>query len=158
MSVHRGKAKPELRAPSPKMDPERDIGSTPQGAIPKPFINIKFHGSPFANGGRGNLWPNCRVEVSGKTEGFGHEESSIGVSDRCHHRCHCLGGPVTSSGLAGWLGSRSRGRTNCWRGDRWHSLQCLCVWPWLRLLWRTGLRLLWRLCPRLLRRVRPSVL
>ena len=46
MSVHRGKAKPELRAPSPKMDPERDIGSTPQGAIPKPFINIKFHGSP----------------------------------------------------------------------------------------------------------------
>ena len=51
------------------MDPERDIGSTPQGAIPKPFINIKFHGSPFANGGRGNLWPNCRVEVPGKTEG-----------------------------------------------------------------------------------------
>jgi len=44
------------------------------------------------------------VEVPGKTGGFGHEESSIGVSDRCHHRCHCLGGPVTSSSLAGRRG------------------------------------------------------
>jgi hypothetical protein len=94
-------------------------------------------------------------------KGFGHEKSSISVSDRCHHRCHCLGDTITSSGVAGrlgWLGCRSRRRTNCWGGDRRNSVQRLRLWPRLWLLRRTGVRLLWRLCPRLLRRVRPSVL
>jgi hypothetical protein len=94
-------------------------------------------------------------------KGFGHEKSSISVSDRCHHRSHCLGDTITSSRVAGrlgWLGCRSRRRTNCWRGDRWNSVQRLRLWPRLWLLRRAGVRLLWRLCPRLLRRVRPSVL
>src|ERR1700688_3603413 len=97
----------------------------------------------------------------GANGGFGNEESSIGVSDRGHHRCLCLGGPVTSSSVARWwlgLGWWTRGRTN-WSGGDWgHSLQRLRLWTRLRLLWRTGLRLLWRLCPWVLRRLRPSVL
>jgi hypothetical protein len=119
------------------------------GAPGGPFINIKFHGSPFANGARGRPLPTL-VGVPGTGKGFGHEKSSICVSDRCHHRCHCLGDTITSSSVAGWLGSRPRRRTNCWRGDRWHSVERLRLWP--------GVRLLWRLCPCLLRRVRPSVL
>jgi len=37
-------------------------------SFPKPFINIKFHGSPFANDGRGNLWPDCRLKFREKRE------------------------------------------------------------------------------------------
>jgi hypothetical protein len=34
----------------------------------KPFISIKFHGNPSANGGRGKLSPELPVEVPGTTE------------------------------------------------------------------------------------------
>jgi hypothetical protein len=88
-------------------------------------------------------------------KGFEQEKSSISDSDRCHHRCHCLGDTITSSGVAGWLGSRSRRRTHCRCGDWWNSDHRL--WPGLRLLRRTGVRLLWRVCPCLLWRVRPGV-
>ena len=56
-------------------------------------------------------------------KGFEHEKNSISDSDRCHHRCHCLGDTITSSGVAGWLGSRSRRRTHCRCGDRWNSVE-----------------------------------
>src|SRR5262249_30719973 len=75
-----------------------------------------------------------KVLVPGKWKSFGHEESSIGVSDRSHHGCHCLGNIITSSSVAGRFGWVARGRTDCWRGDRWHSIQRLCVWPRLQLL------------------------
>lgn len=55
------------------------------------------------------------------------------------------------------MGPWSRRRTNCWRGDRWHSVQRVRLWSGLRLLWRTGVRLLWR-TRGLLRRVRPRCL
>ena len=42
--------------------------SGPSTSFPKPFINIKFHGSPFANGGRGKLWPDCRLKFREKRE------------------------------------------------------------------------------------------
>jgi hypothetical protein len=88
-------------------------------------------------------------------KGLRHEKCSICASDRCDSRRHCFGDTITSSSVARWLGSRSRRRTNCWRGDRWHSVQRVRLWPGLRLLWRarllwrTRLRLLWRLCSRL---------
>jgi len=62
------------------MDPERDIGSTPQGAIPKPFINIKFHGSPFANGGRGKLWPDCRLKFREKREASDMKKAALALA------------------------------------------------------------------------------
>src|SRR5262245_20492133 len=109
----------------------------------------------------GKLLPARRVEVRElEWKGFAHEKSSICISYRCHHRCHCLGNIITSSSMAGrlgWVGWRSRRRTDCWRGDRWHCVQRLRLWPGLRLLRRSGIRLLWRLCPRLLRRVCPRV-
>jgi hypothetical protein len=33
-----------------------------------PFINIKFHRGPFSDGGRGKLWPHCRLKFRKKTE------------------------------------------------------------------------------------------
>ena len=101
----------------------------------------------------------------GNWKGFGHDKSSICVSDRCNPRCHCLGDIITCSSVAGWLGPRSRRWINCWRGDRWHSVQRVRLWSGLRLLWwtrvrllrRTKVRLLWRLRP-CLRRIRPSLL
>jgi hypothetical protein len=38
--------------------------------FPKPFINIKFHGSPFARGDRGNPTAGLPVIVPAKTGGF----------------------------------------------------------------------------------------
>ena len=95
-----------------------------------------------------------------------HEKSSICVSDRCDPWCHCLDDTITSSSVERrlGLGPRSRRRTNCWRGDRRHSVQRVRLWPGLRLLWRARVRLLWRLRPCLrrirpcLRRIRPSLL
>ena len=82
-----------------------------------------------------------RVGVPRTWKGFGHEKSSISASDRCHHRYHCLGDTITSSGVArrlGWLACRSHGRTNCWYGDRWNSGRRPRPWPRLLLLPRTG--------------------
>ena len=101
------------------------------------------------------------VEVEGKQEAIGYEESSIGVDDRCHHRCHGLGGPITSSGLARWwlgLGPRTRGWISGSCCGRWHSIKCLRVWAWLRLLWRLRARLLRWLCPSVQLRLRSCLL
>jgi hypothetical protein len=45
----------------------------------------------------------------GKWKGFGHEESSVGVSDGCDRWCHCLGNTITSSRVAGWWGGWGAG-------------------------------------------------
>ena len=88
--------------------------------------------------------PARRVGVPRTWKGFGHEKSSVNANDRCHHRYHCLGDTITSSGAAGrlgWLECRSHGRTNCWYGDRWNSGRRRRPWPRLLLLPRTGRRL-----------------
>lgn len=82
--------------------------------------------------------PARRVGVPRTWKGFGHEKSNTSASDRCHHRYHCLGDTITSSGVAGWLGCRSHGRTNCWYGDRWNSGRRPRPWPRLLLLPRAG--------------------
>ena len=79
-----------------------------------------------------------RVGVPRTWKGFGHEKSSVSASDRYHHRYHCLGDIITSSGVAGWLACRSRRRSNCWYGDRWNSGRRPRPWPRLLLLPRTG--------------------
>jgi hypothetical protein len=91
-----------------------------------------LHGKPL---------PARRVGVPRTWKGFGHEKSSVSASDRCHHRYHCLGDTITSSGVAGrlgWLACRSRRRSNCWYGDRWNSGRRPRPWPRLLLLPRTG--------------------
>jgi hypothetical protein len=90
---------------------------------------------------RGNLLPARRVGVPRTWKGFGHEKSSVSASDRCHHRYHCIGDTITSSGVAGRLGCRSRTRSNCWYGDRWNSGRRPRPWPRLLLLPRTERRL-----------------
>jgi hypothetical protein len=87
---------------------------------------------------RGKPLPARRVGVPRTWKGFGHEKSSVSASDRCHHRYHCLGDIITSSGVAGWLACRSRRRSNCWYGDRWNSGRRPRPWPRLLLLPRTG--------------------
>ena len=81
--------------------------------------------------------PARRVGVPRTWKGFGHEKSSVSASDRCHHRYHCIGDTITSSGVAGRLGCRSRTRSNCWYGDRWNSGRRPRPWPRLLLLPRT---------------------
>jgi len=86
---------------------------------------------------RGKPLPARRVGVPRTWKGFGHENSSISASDRCHHRSHCLGDTITSSGEAGWLACRARRRSNCWYGDRWNSGRRPRPRPRLLLLPRT---------------------
>jgi hypothetical protein len=86
---------------------------------------------------RGKPLPARRVGVPRTWKGFGHEKSSVSASDRCHHRYHCIGDTITSSGVAGRLGCRSRTWSNCWYGDRWNSGRRPRPWPRLLLLPRT---------------------
>jgi len=106
---------------------------------------------------RGKPSPAQRVGVPRTWKGFRHEKSSISASDRCHHRNHCLSDTITSSGVAGRLGCRSHGQTNCWCRDRWNRGRRPRPWPRLLFLPRTGRRLpcRWILRPLVLR---PSVL
>jgi hypothetical protein len=119
-----------------------------------PFTNINFHSGPVQ---RGRLWELSRYyrfDFKKNWKGYGHEESSISVSGRCHHWYHGHGGPITRSSVAGRrLGSGSRWRTYCRRRHRRHRLQRICLWPRLRLLWRTEW-LLWRIRPGILRWLR----
>jgi hypothetical protein len=79
------------------------------------------------------------VEFRELGKGFGHEKSSISAGDCCHHRYHCVGDIITSSGVAGRLACRSRTRSNYWYGDRWNSGRRPRPWPRLLLLLpRTG--------------------
>ena len=94
-------------------------------------------GTPVMQALRGKPLPARRVGVPRTWKGFGHEKSSVSANDRCHHRYHCLGDTITSSGVAGWLGYRSRTRSNCWYGDRWNSGRRPRPWPRLLLLPRT---------------------
>ena len=90
---------------------------------------------------RGKPLPARQVGVPRTWKGFGHEKNSVSASDRCHHRYHSLGDTITSSRVAGRLGSRSRRRSNCWYGDRWNSGRRPRPWPRLLLLPRTARRL-----------------
>jgi hypothetical protein len=58
---------------------------------------------------RGKPLPARRVGVPRTWKGFRHEESSVSVSDRCHHRYHCLGDTITSSGWRGGWGGWGAG-------------------------------------------------
>ena len=135
--------------------------------LPSRSSILNFAVAPSTRGDRGTDGRDHRLLFRQRRD-FSHEKISNGDSDCCHHRRHCLGSPVTSASVAGWLGSGSSGRTYCRCGDRWHSLQRLWLRPRLRLLRRTGLRLLRRtglrllrrrLCPRVLRsRIRRRLL
>lgn len=85
------------------------------------------------------------LEIRELGKGFGHEKSSTGASDRCHHRCHCLGDGITSRGVARRLAPPfPHGRTHCWDGGRWNIGRRPRPWPRL-LLPRTVRGLLWPL-------------
>ena len=66
MSAHRVRRTSNCAPQVRKWTQNGTLGAHLKGLFSKPFINIKFHGSPSQSAGAGNYWPDCRLKFREK--------------------------------------------------------------------------------------------